>query len=100
MFGTSICEIQDINTLCQYLENYGPLFGYYCSKSDSPDQEDLYHLIVITGVNVTNNVVYTNNPWGVAGCQTFSSFLNSLAQDKEHNHERNFKIKKIFYVRW
>ena len=45
----------------------GPLYGYY-ANSDSG------HLIVITGVDVRNGIVYTNNPWGISGQQSIKDF--------------------------
>lgn len=34
------------------------------------------HELVLTGVDVTNNVVYVNNPWEISGTQSLSNFLN------------------------
>ena len=43
----------------------GPVYGYYFNAASSSA-----HFVVITGVDVNNNQVYTNNPWGIKGKQT------------------------------
>ena len=50
----------------------GPLYGYY-ANSDSA------HLIVVTGIDVLNGTVFTNNPWGVSGQQSIEEFKNGFA---------------------
>ena len=48
----------------------GPIYVWY----GVPDG----HWIVATGVNLTNGNVYSNNPWGVSGAQTYNQFLNGF----------------------
>ena len=36
-------------------------------------------MVVITGVNITLGIVYTNNPWYFAGKQTFGEFRAGVA---------------------
>jgi RHS repeat-associated protein len=54
------------NDLYNALVKNGSMYGYYWNGTDGGA-----HLIVITGVNLTKGIVYTNNPWGFAGEQTY-----------------------------
>lgn len=36
-------------------------------------------MVVVTRVNLYSGIVYTNNPHGVAGQQTYGQFLNGYA---------------------
>ena len=47
----------------------GPIYAYYWN-GHSKDA----HLIVVTGVNVLKDMVYTNNPWGYRGTQSYEDF--------------------------
>lgn len=64
--------IDDIYDLYHLLCTEGPVYALY-------DGEDGAHLIVVTGVNLTRGIVYTNNPWGIAGEQTYEEFLGGFA---------------------
>ena len=66
-------EINSINELYDVLSNNGPVYGLYNCDSST-------HLIVITGVYVDNNLVYTNNPWGIEGKQSFEAFQKGIAK--------------------
>ena len=66
-------EINSINELYDVLFNNGPVYGLYNCDSST-------HLIVITGVYVDNNLVYTNNPWGIEGKQSFEAFQKGIAK--------------------
>ena len=46
----------------------GPIYAYYGGSTGA-------HLVVVTGVNKTKGIVYTDNPWGIAGEQFYSDFL-------------------------
>jgi len=62
--------ISDIYDLYLVLQE-GPAYGYY-----RPIQDGLTaHMVVITGVDVSAGLVYTNNPWNLAGVQTFREFV-------------------------
>ena len=63
--------IDSLNDLFSELKN-GPIYGYYSG-------EDSAHLIVITGANLWRKEVYTNNPWGISGVQTYNEFLSCFA---------------------
>ncbi len=46
----------------------GPLYGYYTDGNSG-------HYVVITGANLWTQEIYTNNPWGISGVQTYEEFL-------------------------
>ncbi len=58
--------------LCLALRLNGPIYAYYNDK-------DSAHLIVVTGFDYFNDIVYTNNPWGNTGEQTYNEFQNGFA---------------------
>ncbi len=69
----SITNIEDVyNAL---VKNEGPLYAYY---SITKNNETSYHLVLVTGADCRKGVVYTNNPWGCSGEQSFTGFLNSI----------------------
>ena len=43
------------------LEN-GPIYACYLANAASGEQ--VGHLVVVTGVDIWNDRVYTDNPWG------------------------------------
>ena len=49
-----------------------PLYACY------RDLGDAGHLVVVTGVDLEKGIVYTNNPWGIAGSQPFDDFLQGF----------------------
>ena len=73
------------------LLNNGPVYGYYASS-------DSAHLIIVTGVNVNKNRVYTNNPWGVKGEQTFEKFKKGVAKKFYHSGQ-DLVFKHIYLVK-
>ena len=54
------------------LVTYGPIYAYYVGEAGG-------HLVVITGIDVVNNHIYTNNPWNIRGDQSYSEFLHGFA---------------------
>jgi len=66
---TTVTDIS-CDTLYDLLIEHGPLYGFYETEAG--------HYIVITGVDVTNSIVYTNNPWGVKGEQSLEEFKNGF----------------------
>ena len=64
---------KDIYGLRDILLKYGPVYARYCKED-----EDTAHLIVVTGVDTINDIVYTNNPWGIKGEQTFEEFKSGF----------------------
>ena len=65
-------SVKDIETLYDTLKNNGPVYAYYSNNKTA-------HLVVVTGVDLNSNVVYTNNPWGVRGVQSFEDFQHGFA---------------------
>ena len=59
--------IYDLYTLLKS----GPVYAYYCTPGFGGNA----HLVVVTGVDVSAEIVYVNNPWGDTGSQTYSDFL-------------------------
>ena len=59
------------------LQDSGPVYAYYAGTSGA-------HLVVITGVNLTDGIIYTNNPWGIAGEQTYEEFLKGFVGMPEY----------------
>lgn len=35
-------------------------------------------MVVVTGANIWTGEVYTNNPWGEAGSQTYEEFMSGF----------------------
>lgn len=83
-------EISNINELYDVLYNTGPVYGYYTSEKSA-------HLIVITGVDVERNIVYTNNPWGVKGTQSFEEFQTGVAK-KWYQSNQGLKFDAIYLI--
>lgn len=64
-------NIKSIFDLYRAVKSGGPLYAYYRGKNSA-------HLVVVTGVDCVQGIVYTNNPWGIAGKQTFTQFLQGF----------------------
>ena len=83
--------IDSIEDLYDILISCGPIYGYYANSKVS-------HLIVVTGVDVYKNRVYTNNPWGVRGDQTYKEFKKGVAK-KPHQSGKDLIFKNIYLVK-
>jgi len=46
------------------------------------------HMVVITGVDVYRKIVYTNNPWGIKGKQSYREFRSNFVG----NTDLSFKL--------
>lgn len=69
-------EKADMNTiedLYGLLQDNGPVYAAYKIPGTFKG-----HIVLVTGVDVEANRVYTNNPWNVIGVQTFSDFLSDF----------------------
>lgn len=69
--GIKYGHISSIEELYILVLKHGPMYAHYLDK-----EKDIKHYVVITGVDVENNLVYTNNPQGYRGEQSFEDFLN------------------------
>ena len=78
-FGTPTpaTGIDSLWNLYLQLKNGGPLYAYYSNGKTGKDARA--HLVVVTGVNLFRGIVYTNNPHGIAGHQTYADFLKGYA---------------------
>ena len=65
----------------------GPVYAQY--NVELPDT----HLIVVTGIDILNGLVYTNNPWGRSGIQTYEGFLNGFLGNSKA------PIIRVFYTK-
>ena len=65
-----------INTIDELYSclSHGPVYASYVDPT-APAEEPRGHLVVVTGVDLDTGMVYTNNPWGIQGAQTFDEFL-------------------------
>lgn len=73
------------------LKEYGPLYAYYRKGNEA-------HYVVVTGANVVKNTVYTNNPWGYKGEQTFEDFLIGFYTGNDS--DSGLPLQKIYYINW
>ena len=42
-------------------------------------------MVIVTGVDLNEGIIYTNNPWGVQGRQTFEEFQDCFATKWYHS---------------
>lgn len=63
------------------LYEYGPLYASYGHYVFGARKSG--HAIVITGVDLYNQVIYTNNPWGVSGTQSYNEFIANFIGNEE-----------------
>ncbi len=80
---------QTITELYDLLKKYGPVYARY------ENQFDQGHLIIVTGVDVGKNIVYTNNSHGVRGRQSFEEFQNGICRPKYMPKINQYKFDKI-----
>ena len=71
LFGQENNNSPSLYEIGYYLTKRGPMYAYYHNNSSG-------HLVVVTGVNISKGLIYTNNPWGIAGEQTYEEFLNGF----------------------
>lgn len=86
-------EIASINDLYTALSTHGPLYASYGQYEN--DERVSGHAVVITGVNLNTNRVYTNNPWGRRGRQKYEDFIQVFVGTKEDGR----KLDAIFYLK-
>ena len=72
----------DIESIYNLLFSNGPVYAYYVDSSNTTA-----HLVVITGVSVDSNKVFTNNPWGISGTQSFSDFQQGVARNRFQSNQ-------------
>lgn len=82
--GARDLHIKTKRELYDALCKYGPLYAEY-DRFDKKGDRIEGHSIVITGIDMIRGFIYTNNPWGVRGKQTYEEFekgfLNAEGDD-------------------
>ena len=84
--GGSDVQVNTIESLYELLVENGPVYAYYNNTANGRA-----HMVVVIGVNLSTNSVYTINPQGVgsSGVQTFECFRQQyygaqLQYDKQY----------------
>ena len=72
-----------INDLYNILLDKGPGYAAYGIPFTTKG-----HIVLVTGVDLENNLVYTNNPWGEKGVQSFIAFYNGFYTVKYYEDPR------------
>jgi len=65
-------KTDNIYSLYYYVATEGPLYCRYANNNNDG------HLVVVTGVDIWNKIVYTNNPHGISGSQSFEEFTTGF----------------------
>ena len=84
--------VQDAFDLYEILRENGPVYAKYVDYSDKWNKDT--HLVVVTGVNIPTKTVYTNNPWGKKGAQSFDAFLSGIAWDAPYSYD--FRLEGVY----
>lgn len=75
--GARDLHLKTKRELYEALRKYGPLYAEY-DRFDKNGERIEGHAIVVTGIDLIGGYIYTNNPWGVRGRQSFEEFEKSL----------------------
>ncbi len=73
-------KIENIMDVYKLVED-GPAYASYVSAYGR-------HMVLVTGVDYQNGLIYTNNPWGYSGIQTFDEFQNGVVCGPPHSWEK------------
>ena len=76
-------EITDIWVIYDALEE-GPIYAIYDRPPDWTGESKAGHMVVVTGVDCSAGLVYTNNPWGIQAAQTFDEFLHHFTNGSDN----------------
>ena len=90
-------NISSINDLYYLVRGRGPVYAYY--HNGKKGEKESAHLVVVTGVDLDKGFVYTNNPWGVSGKQTFKQFKNGVAKHWYHS-DIGLKFKHVYLINY
>lgn len=69
---------QYFEKLYDILVESGPVYAQYQTSVFESEG----HMVVVTGVDIDKGLVYTNNPWGYRGVQTYADFCKGFVGDK------------------
>ena len=83
-------KIASVNDLYNLLVDYGPVYAAYKIPWSFTG-----HIVLVTGVDVTMDKVYTNNPWGVPGEQSYSEFLDDFVPGN-YQYDPRFELYAIY----
>ena len=84
----NLCSILDLYEILK--ESEGPVYAAYQVPLTTKG-----HIILVTGVDVENDIVYTNNPWYVYGKQSFQEFLSGF-EPGNFRYDYSFKFRGIY----
>lgn len=91
--GRKIVYADSIYELYKIVKYTGPIYAYYRNAKTKKS-----HLVVVTGVDADRGVVYTNNPWGIKGIQTFEQFQNGFAKNNNYGNS-DYKLKGLYLIK-
>ena len=83
-------KINNIDDLYNMLVDNGPIYACYSAQRSA-------HLVVVTGVDPNKDIVYTNNPWGIKGSQSFNEFKSGVAK-KWWQSSQNLSLYCIYLI--
>ncbi len=86
LIGRKVRTIENLRDML--VKNNGPLYAYYTRKGGA-------HLVVVTGVDVEEGLVFVNNPWGDSGSQSFNDFKNDVLGN-DNNPDRDYKLSWVY----
>jgi len=80
-------DIGLVENISKQMRKYGPLVAIYYGYNEY-GEVNAGHMVVITGVDVYRKIVYTNNPWGIKGKQSYREFRSNFVG----NTDLSFKL--------
>ena len=83
-------KVETIYDLQKLLIDQGPVYAAY----KIPYTFD-GHIVLVTGVDTQRNLVYTNNPWGIRGVQTFDVFCNEYVH-RGYKYDTRYRLHSIY----
>lgn len=90
-------NIWSLSDLYYLLRGRGPLYAYY--HNEKTGNAANAHLIVVTGADLSKGIVYTNNPWGASGKQTFKQFKDGVAR-RWYQSSKGLKFWYVYLVNY
>ena len=83
-------DVNSIEYLYELMIDNGPVYAAYSIPGTF-----IGHIVLVTGVDVEADRVYTNNPWNVRGAQTFSDFLNDFCPGS-YQYDSRYQLSAIY----
>ena len=94
-------DINSIEVLYKFLLEFGPIYASYTDRPNNvhPSVKGYNdHIIIVTGVDLATGCVYTNNPWGKKGMQSFNDFFNHLVGEEEKPDSGDWCIDQFYLI--